>query len=471
MKIIIKILSLSLVATFLLLIGCETTLVIEDHPSNRCQLVKTEIQRFNKGLDSKLVALKFKKIRSSPFIFYRGTNHLYWMDLYHPRGFLKSNANGILIDQKLSIFDNEKTRTWLQADMHVHNFGFWQNRDGNVVFDLNDFDEVVVGPYFGDLLRLAASIYLVEFNFEIGEKKLKKVASQLAHSYLKEVVKQKRPKPGTTIFDRDHYLFHQNPKKNILGKFLKKLSKKKNLYKKTLDKYTGISKDGAREFKKGKNSSFRSLPNPIVTELKAGLNSGYLLSLKKKPKEFKVLEIVEKLGSGTGSIGMRRFYALISMKSSSKEDSYVILVIKQQANQPTPSFFIKDSSQFKTSGERVSKGLQGLIHRGSRWSGFFTALVNGSRLNFSVIDRTPYEKSFALEKLAKSKGELLVLADIWGRVLAMAHSRANDSHFNKTFAKLVKNREKDFVAAVTLFAASYSKQVKEDWRYFISDCQ
>ncbi len=46
------------------------------------------------------------------------------------------------------------------GDLHVENFGTWRDREGRLVWGINDFDEVAVMPYTLDLVRLAASARL-----------------------------------------------------------------------------------------------------------------------------------------------------------------------------------------------------------------------------------------------------------------------------------------------------------------------
>ena len=46
------------------------------------------------------------------------------------------------------------------GDLHVENFGTWRDREGRLVWGINDFDEVAVMPYTLDLVRLAASALL-----------------------------------------------------------------------------------------------------------------------------------------------------------------------------------------------------------------------------------------------------------------------------------------------------------------------
>jgi hypothetical protein len=46
------------------------------------------------------------------------------------------------------------------GDLHVENFGTWRDREGRLIWGINDFDEAYVLPYALDLVRLATSANL-----------------------------------------------------------------------------------------------------------------------------------------------------------------------------------------------------------------------------------------------------------------------------------------------------------------------
>ena len=50
--------------------------------------------------------------------------------------------------------------TQLCGDAHVRNLGAFAAPDGRLVFDINDFDETIRGPFEWDLKRLATSLVL-----------------------------------------------------------------------------------------------------------------------------------------------------------------------------------------------------------------------------------------------------------------------------------------------------------------------
>ena len=46
------------------------------------------------------------------------------------------------------------------GDTHLENFGTWTDREGRIVWGVNDYDETAEMPYILDLVRLAASAAL-----------------------------------------------------------------------------------------------------------------------------------------------------------------------------------------------------------------------------------------------------------------------------------------------------------------------
>src|SRR5438270_5138077 len=60
----------------------------------------------------------------------------------------------------LSVLPNTGIVTQICGDAHVRNLGAFAAPDGRLVFDINDFDETIRGPFEWDLKRMAASLVL-----------------------------------------------------------------------------------------------------------------------------------------------------------------------------------------------------------------------------------------------------------------------------------------------------------------------
>src|ERR1700761_2734756 len=85
-----------------------------------------------------LVPIRYGRMLVSPFTFYRGAAMIMAGDLADtPRSGLMAQCCG---------------------DAHLSNFGIFASPERRLVFDLNDFDETLPGPWEWDLKRLAASM-------------------------------------------------------------------------------------------------------------------------------------------------------------------------------------------------------------------------------------------------------------------------------------------------------------------------
>ena len=108
-----------------------------DHRSDRPDPVDL-IAGAHEGRQPELVPLRVARMATSPFAFLRGAAHVMAWDLAQgPRSEIMVVMNG---------------------DAHISNFGLFGTPQRDVVLDLNDFDEVTIGPWEWDLKRLVASI-------------------------------------------------------------------------------------------------------------------------------------------------------------------------------------------------------------------------------------------------------------------------------------------------------------------------
>ena len=96
------------------------------------------LEEENRTRVPELVPIRFGRMSLSPFAFLRGSAAVMANDLAH------TPVSGI--------------QAQLCGDAHMSNFGFFATPERNLVFDVNDFDETLPGPWEWDLKRLAASI-------------------------------------------------------------------------------------------------------------------------------------------------------------------------------------------------------------------------------------------------------------------------------------------------------------------------
>jgi uncharacterized protein DUF2252 len=89
------------------------------------------------------LALKHQRMSESPFVFLRATFYR-WVELF------PSVCSDLMDSPGLTAV----------GDLHLENFGTWRDREGRLVWGVNDLDEASTLPYVNDLVRLATSVAL-----------------------------------------------------------------------------------------------------------------------------------------------------------------------------------------------------------------------------------------------------------------------------------------------------------------------
>ncbi|MDB5490019.1 MAG: hypothetical protein JWQ58_3734, partial [Reyranella sp.] len=149
----------------------------------RAQVPRTSQAKFEKAADrpdpvaileaqnesrvQKLVPVRFARMLASPFAFLRGSAAVMAADL--------------------SITPVTGMGVGACGDMHVSNFGVFASAERNLIFAINDFDEVHPGPWEWDVKRLAASA-AVAVRFMGGDRVAAEGAAQsIVRSYRKRM--------------------------------------------------------------------------------------------------------------------------------------------------------------------------------------------------------------------------------------------------------------------------------------------
>ena len=106
-----------------------------------------------------LVPIRYGRMLVSPFTFFRGAALIMASDLATtPRSGLTAQVCG---------------------DAHLSNFGLFASPERTLMFDVNDFDETLPGPWEWDLKRLAASVVIAARDREFTEKEARAAALEV----------------------------------------------------------------------------------------------------------------------------------------------------------------------------------------------------------------------------------------------------------------------------------------------------
>ena len=110
-----------------------------------------------------LVPIRHGRMAESPFAFYRGAAKIMAGDL------ASTPSTG---------FDAQ-----LCGDAHLANFGSYASPDRRQVFDVNDFDETLPGPWEWDLKRLATSFVLAGRDNGFDDRTIRSIVTRSVSSY------------------------------------------------------------------------------------------------------------------------------------------------------------------------------------------------------------------------------------------------------------------------------------------------
>ena len=121
------------------------------------------IEEQNLRRDQDLVPVRHGRMVASPFTFYRGAAKIMAVDL------AETPTAGLEVQ--------------LCGDAHLSNFGVFGSPERRLVFDINDFDETLPGPFEYDVKRLAASLTVAAYNNGFAESDARAITARSVHAY------------------------------------------------------------------------------------------------------------------------------------------------------------------------------------------------------------------------------------------------------------------------------------------------
>ncbi len=441
---------------------------------NRKALIIDELKRID-GHSPGAGLYKHKKMCSSPFVFYRGSAQIFYADL----------ASG-----RLSVPSLEGIpKTTIMGDCHTSNFGLFTEEgsfDERLVFSINDFDDACIGHGLWDIMRLLTSILLVAkhcagvvsgaFESEKDYSKRSFVsltqaieASQaLLDSYIeileKAVTEYLQPSRPLTSLDEPGFLYEtfadfetDSPLKKRYNKALQVVrGGEKFADKSSLAKAADITTFPLK-FKRDEKKFVR-LSDSTQAQLYETLSPYFY---------HQILDIVGRVGAGTGSVNMSRYYAIVGPRFKEGETALVhsyVVEIKQQREAAPIYYFPNFHPQNTLDPAHLTVKCQRRMQRRADYVLDHAVFDNNHWLirsrHHARVGIDP--EHIGIGKVNTQKGGLSFYANACGQELARAHCRAD---------RYTMDYEKGMLAylnqhAKTLIDTSieYAEQVEEDWR-------
>jgi len=225
-----------------------------------------------------------------PFVFFRGTAHLFYEDL--------ASANAL----------PPSPLAWVCGDLHIENFGSYKGDNRLVYFDLNDFDEAAMAPASWELARMATSIFVALITMGATHAEARNMALLFLEKYA-----------GVAGKGRARYIEPQTAQ-GIIRSFLLKVSERKQ---KELVKERTVKKNGQLTLAADNKRLFKIDPS-LATSLSGFIDEWLTANLLHN--RFNVADVGFRI-AGTGSIGVKRYVFLLEKINGDRK--YLLLDMKQ----------------------------------------------------------------------------------------------------------------------------------------------
>ncbi len=395
-----------------------------------------------------LLPLRYGRMLASPFAFYRGAAAVMAADLAgSPRSGFEAQLCG---------------------DAHLSNFGAFASPERRLVFDLNDFDETLPGPWEWDVKRLAASFSLAGRDAGCGGRERRRIVAAAAREY-RETMRRL-----STMGNLEAW-YQQLDADTIAERWATAVGEKqRRLFERGVAK--ARAKDSTRAFSKlteEVDGRLRIVSDPPlivpIGELAAGEAEGVdvealVLAVLSDYRDSLDVERRAVLDSyrfvdaafkvvGVGSVGTRAWIAL--MLGRDRSDPLFLQVKEAQHSVLEPYMA---PSEFDHQGERVVHGQRLMQAASDLLLGWVRAEgVDGKRRDFYVRQLWDWKGSAKVESM--DPRALTAYAEICGMTLAHAHARGGDriaigAYLGKSAA---------FDSAMAEFAESYADQSERDY--------
>ena len=418
------------------------------------------LQAQDRTREPDLVPVRHGRMLVSPFTFYRGAARIMAADL------AATPTAGLNVQ--------------LCGDAHLSNFGAFASPERRLLFDLNDFDETLPGPFEYDVKRLAASFTIAGRNNGFGKADTKAATLGSVAAYREAMAGFAQM--GTmdiwyAHLAEDDLMQRLRDAASAANKKAKKeaIKAEKTLRKgaakaRTRDSLQALSKLGelvdgqyrivsqppivvpARELEAAYGLSREEIERAVHGQFRA-----YRASLRDDQRQllerFELLDMARKV-VGVGSVGTRAFIVLLQGRD---QQDPLFLQVKEATRSVLEGPLPK--SRYKQHGERVVYGQRMMQAASDIYLGWARGSLD--------VDRNYYwrqlrDMKVSAEVESMTPVGLRIYAAMCGWTLARAHARSGDPI---AIAAYLGKRD-TFDQAITDFAQRYADQNEQDYQAF-----
>jgi uncharacterized protein (DUF2252 family) len=420
-------------------------------PSNRVDPVELLEQQAQTRVPE-LVPIRYGRMLVSPFTFYRGAARIMAHDLAAtPRSGLTVQCCG---------------------DAHLSNFGVFASPERRLVFDINDFDETLPGPWEWDVKRLAVSMLIAARDNGFRLKDQQQIVLGTVAQYrtaIRDFAAQTNLQVWYAMLEIESLL--QERSAELQPRAVKQTEK-------TLAK--ARSRDSMTAFSKlcqSSNGSVRIIDqSPLIVPIDAiatgqsrtaifeelhGLVRVYRESLefdrRSLLEQFNLVDFARKV-VGVGSVGTRAWIALLLGRDTSDP---LLLQMKEAEASVLEEFL--GPSEFKNHGERVVTGQRLMQASSDIFLGWLhvPSGLDGQARDFYARQLKDWKGSAEIDQMLPEG--MTIYGRLCGWTLARAHARSGDriaiaSYLGKGDA---------FDRAILDFSQAYAEQNDRDYQALV----
>jgi uncharacterized protein (DUF2252 family) len=361
-----------------------------------------------------LVPVRYGRMLTSPFAFYRGA--------------------ASIMAEDLSSGPRTSLTTQLCGDAHVSNFGVFASPERRLIFDLNDFDETHPGPFEWDVKRLAASLEIAGRDNGYSRKERRAVVLSAVRAY-RTAMRELAAQSNLAV-----WYAHQAVQPGLPGLRRIRSKQTRRAIRRSFDKaYSRDHLGTLKNLTETVNGRLRFVSNPPLVvpsreldlpaaaadELQTWMTqllSEYAESLSRDRRhlvrQYTFVDIARKV-VGVGSVGTRAWIVLL--RGVDELDPLIL-----QAKEATGSVLepYTAPSEFRSHGERVVEGQRLMQAYGDVLLGWHYSARRRRAPHYYLRQLRDWKGSLILEGL-DDQG-LSAYAGYCAWTLARAHARSGD---------------------------------------------
>ena len=399
-----------------------------------------------------LVPLRYARMSASAFTFYRGAAALMANDL-------GTQAHTGLTVQ-------------LAGDAHLANFGGFATAERSLVFDLNDFDETLPGPFEWDVKRLVASFEVAARHLRFTREQSDVVLAAAAGEYrnaMAEFADMSRLDVWYARIQAEDILsrWASSADPARVESFQRTLSKgRKKTSARAVSRYTTMGPDGQlrvisdppfvepiSELVDMDETHVRTWVESILAEYRTTLPDDLKILLD----GYRVVDAARKV-VGVGSVGTRCWIALLVGRNDPSDD--LVLQFKEASASVLEN--VTEPSGYDNHGRRVVEGQRLMQSASDMLLGWTRAEgLDGVRRDFYVRQMWDWKTSADLETMDHLA--MQVYARVCGWTLGRAHARSGDRFAIAAYL----GSGRTFTRAMQQFAVLYADQNQRDYEEFL----